>query len=185
MTKGKSDRLSPQPGPAAWHFPVVVEDIDEAGQHFELIADADIRAAVAKAANLRALPRLEARFDVTRLGADTAHVVGRVSATVGQTCVVTVEPLENEVEEAVDMRFVVPQPAVLKDGEPEPKRRDVKWSDPEPLIGGIVDLGAIAAEFLILGLDPYPRKAGAVFEPPADIKPEEGPFAALGKLAKG
>ena len=28
------------------------------------------------------------------------------------------------------------------------------------LVGGTVDLGAIATEFLILGLDPYPRKTG-------------------------
>jgi hypothetical protein len=37
---------------------------------------------------------------------------------------------------------------------------------------------------LILGLDPYPRKPGAVFEAPQDAKREQGPFAALGRLAK-
>ena len=64
------------------------------------------------------------------------------------------------------------------------KPRDVKWGDPEPLIDGIVDLGALATEFLILGLEPYPRKPDAVFEPPQDAAPEPGPFAALAKLAK-
>ena len=33
---------------------------------------------------------------------------------------------------------------------------------PETLHGGVVDLGAVATEFLILGIDPYPRKPGAV-----------------------
>jgi hypothetical protein len=61
----------------------------------------------------------------------------------------------------------------------------VKWGDPEPLIGGSVDLGALATEFLILGIDPYPRKPGAIFEPPQDRMPDEGPFAALSKLTKG
>ena len=52
-----------------------------------------------------------------------------------------------------------------------------------PLIGGAVDLGALAVEFLMLGLDPYPRKPGAVFEePPQDRKAEAGAFAALAKL---
>ena len=60
----------------------------------------------------------------------------------------------------------------------------MKWNDPEPLIGGVVDLGALATEFLILGLDPYPRKPGAVFEPPQDREPQGGPFAALAKLTK-
>jgi hypothetical protein len=49
----------------------------------------------------------------------------------------------------------------------------------------VVDLGALATEFLILGLDPYPRKAGAVFQPPARAQPDESPFAALAKLKKG
>ncbi len=42
-------------------------------------------------------------------------------------------------------------------------RRD---EPPEPLVGGTVDLGAIATEFLILGIDPYPRKPGAEFDAP-------------------
>ena len=56
--------------------------------------------------------------------------------------------------------------------------------DAEPLIGGTVDLGALAAEFLILGIDPYPRKPGALFQPPPDAKPDQGPFAALAALKK-
>ena len=76
--------------------------------------------------------------------------------------------------------------AAVPDGEEtEAKPRDVKWDDPEPLVGGSVDLGAFATEFLMLGLDPYPRKPGAIFEPPQDRKPDEGPFAALSKLTKG
>ena len=49
------------------------------------------------------MPRLEATFDVTRLSSNGLHVVGRVSATVGQVCVVTLDPIENEVEEMVDL----------------------------------------------------------------------------------
>ena len=79
--------------PAPWQVPVAVEDIAETGQHFDLIADAGVRAAVAGVAGLRDLPRFEATFDVTRRGAGGLHVTGTVSATVGQNCVVTLEPL--------------------------------------------------------------------------------------------
>jgi hypothetical protein len=51
------------------------------------------------------------------------------------------------------------------------------------LLDGAIDLGALAIEFLILGIDPYPRKPGAKFEPPQDLKPDPGPFAALAGLA--
>ena len=39
-----------------------------------------------------------------------------------------------------------------------------------------VDLGAIATEFLILGIDPYPRKAGAEFAP---VKADDGARAPI------
>jgi hypothetical protein len=188
--------------PAPWHVPVALEDIAETGQHFDLVADKDVRAAVARIAGLRDLPRLEANFDVTRHGASALRVAGRVSATVGQNCVVTLEPLVNGVEEEVDLMFAPPQPAKPKTGEAEASEQtaakvwsdkawfDKAWSDtargePEPLIGGVVDLGALATEFVILGLDPYPRKSGAVFEPPQDVRPDGGPFAALARLTKG
>jgi hypothetical protein len=172
---------SPDSAPP-WHIPVAIEEIGEAGQHFDLIADAPARAAIAKLAALRDLPRFEANFDVTRRGRGL-HVVGSISATVGQNCVVTLEPLANEVEEAIDLVFETRQ-TVAEGAENEGQRNDAKWNEPEPLVGGVVDLGALATEFLILGLDPYPRKPGAVFEPPQDVNRDQGPFAALGRLAK-
>lgn len=180
-------KVNAEKSPAApWQVPVAVDDIAETGRHFDLIADAAVRAAVARIAGLRDLSRLEARFDVSRRGAEGLHVAGVVSATVGQNCVVTLEPLTNEVEEAVDLVFVPQRTPAPHDGEAKPRdvKRDVKWGDPEPLIEEIVDLGALATEFLIVGLDPYPRKPDAVFEPPQDAAPDAGPFAALGKLAK-
>jgi Large ribosomal RNA subunit accumulation protein YceD len=167
-----------------WRIPVAVEEIADTGQRFDLVADAAVRAAVAKVAGLRDLPRFEASFDVTRRGSGGLHVTGKVSATVGQNCVVTLEPLANEVEERVDLLFEPSSTARATEGKAEPRRRDVKLDDPEPLIGGIVDLGVLATEFLILGLDPYPRKPGAVFEQPHQGKQDSGPFAALAQLAK-
>jgi cytochrome b pre-mRNA-processing protein 3 len=168
---------------APWHVPVAAEEIAETGQHFDLVADAAARAAVAKVAGLRDLPRFEANFDVSRRGGGGLHVVGSISATVGQNCVVTLEPLANEVEETINLVFE-PAQSVAEGADNDGQAHGVNWDDPEPLVGGVVDLGALATEFLILGLDPYPRKPGAVFEPPQDGKRDQGPFAALGRLAK-
>lgn len=179
MREYRSEKYTPTP----WHVPVAVEDLADTGEHFDLVADAQVRAALARIAGLRDLPRLEANFDVRRHGAGGLHVAGRVSATVGQACVVTLEPLANEVEEAVDLLFVPPPAAQRESGETD--ARSESSDEAEPLIGGLIDLGALATEFLILGLDPYPRKPGAVFQPPPDAKPDEGPFAALATLKKG
>jgi hypothetical protein len=183
MTERRSHKSAAVPAAAPWHVPVEVEDVPETGQHFDLVADETMRAAVARVAGLRELARLQANFDVTRRGAGGLHVAGLVSASVGQNCVVTLEPLANEVEEAVDLLFLPRREPVPEEGG-ETVPRDVKWSDPEPLVDGVVDLGALATEFLILGLDPYPRKPGAVFQPPPDQTPADSPFAALAKLAK-
>jgi hypothetical protein len=171
-----------KPPAPPWQVPVAAADIPDTGQHFDLVPDAGVRAAVARLAGVRDLPRLQASFDVKRHGAGGLRVAGTVSATVGQNCVVTLEPLTNEVEEAVDLVFAPQQAPAQEEGESEP--REPKWGDPEPLIGGTVDLGALAVEFLILGIDPYPRKPDAVFDPPQSRTAEEGPFAALAKLSK-
>ena len=168
---------------APWHVPVAVEDIAEDGQHFALVADPNVRADIARIAGLRDLPRLEADFSLTRQGGGV-HVIGRVSATAGQNCVVSLEPLANEIEEDVDLLFIPKTAAEVSAAEAETDRTDSKLDGPEPLVGGVVDLGAIATEFLILGLDPYPRKAGVVFEPPQDLTPDGGPFAALAGWSK-
>lgn len=185
MLDHKSERLSFSP----WRVPVTVADVPEDGQSFVLEPDAETRTAIAEAAGLRDLPQLVATFDVTRQGAGGLHVVGRVCATAGQTCVVTLEPMLNPIEENVDLLFMpqadLPGPLADREQERAHAPAGAKWNDPEPLVGGIIDLGALATEFLILGLDPYPRKPGAVFEPPHQRTSDDGPFAALAGWSKG
>jgi hypothetical protein len=167
-----------------WSVPVAVHEVPVSGRHFELAADEATRAAIAKSAGLRALPRLEAAFDVSRHGAEGLQVVGRVGATVGQVCVVTLDPIENEVEETVDLVFVPGATSAPDDAAGRVAVVEVADEAPEPLLGDTVDLGAIATEFLILGIDPYPRKPGAVFQAPPVEDAAEHPFAALAALRR-
>ena len=165
-----------------WSVPVAVEDIPDSGLHVAIDAPAAARAELAELAGLRDLPQLSAVFDLTRQGAGV-QVSGQVSARVGQTCVVTLEPIESVVAEAVDLKFA---PASGTGAEPKSARKRPLGGDepPEPLFNGRLDLGALATEFLILGIDPYPRKAGAEFAPPKLEDPGEHPFAALESLKK-
>jgi hypothetical protein len=182
MREDKSDKSAAAP----WRVPVAVQDVAEDGQHLTLVADAQTRAAVARIAGLRDLPRLEANFELTRQGAGGLRVTGRVSATAGQNCVVTLEPLTAEVDEDVDVLFMPPAAMAADDaGQAVRSHGKVKWDDPEPLNDGVVDLGALATEFLILGLDPYPRKSGVVFQSSPELEPDGGPFAALATRTRG
>jgi uncharacterized metal-binding protein YceD (DUF177 family) len=165
-----------------WHVPVRLEDVPEAGLHLDLVADEHVRAGLARLASVVDMPRLEAVLDVVRHG-NGLRATGKVSATVGQICVVTLESLQNEVDEPIDVIFAPPSAAEAAAEEEDPGEFVDADEVPEVLSDGVADLGALAAEFLLLGIDPYPRKPGAAFAPPV----EQGggnvsPFAALDRL---
>jgi hypothetical protein len=165
-----------------WSMPVAVDEIPDTGLHMEIEAVPEIRAAIAKLAGVHDVAALSAVFDLARHGAGV-HVTGRVRARVGQTCVVTLDPVENEIDEAVDVRFIPGADAGTAAGHGGHAPADDE-EPPETLVGGTVDLGQLATEFLVLGIDPYPRKPGAEFTPPAAEEPGERPFAALEALKK-
>ena len=74
-----------------------------------------------------------------------------------------------------------PLPAKDDDGE---DAGAIGFDDPEPLEGNAIDLGVIATEFLLVGIDPYPRKPDATFESPTKADESEHPFAKLAVLKK-
>jgi hypothetical protein len=178
--------------------PVRLEDVPDTGLHLALVADAQVRAGLAAIGGVTGMPRLEVALDVLRHG-NGLRVTGRVSATVEQTCVVTLEPVENEVDEPIDVVFAPPaavSAAARKDlvhdkdlveemaADAAQGFGDAASGEPPEVLSadGIADVGAIAAEFLLLGIDPYPRKPGAEFRPPAEQGATISPFAALAKL---
>lgn len=166
-----------------WSVPVAVEDIPETGLHLEIEAPDDIRAAIAELAGLREVQQLSAVFDLARRGAGV-QVDGQITGQVGQTCVVTLEPIENDVVETVDLRFIPQAETADEDLAAAALAGSDDEEQPEPLVGGKIDLGELVTEFLMLGLDPYPRKPGAEFAPPKVEDAGAHPFAALEALKK-
>jgi uncharacterized metal-binding protein YceD (DUF177 family) len=171
--------------PDPWRVPVVVAQIPETGLHRDIEADQAVRDAVADVGGLREVRLVQASFDVTPQRGGRFHVAGHVRARIGQTCVVTLEELENEIDEPVDLVFAppeqIPQMADLVD---EAEEDDEEVPDPpEPIENGMIDLGRVATDALFLAVDPYPRKPGAVFEPVVEaVDPDDHPFAALKAL---
>jgi hypothetical protein len=168
-----------------WSRKISVEEVPEAGLHVDLEADEATRAAIANAAGLRDLPRLAASLDLSRQGRGGLRVDGEMSATVGQTCVVSLEPIESEISEPIDLVFTPSAGATLADESGEATMRFGDVEPPEPLVGGEVDLGALVTEFLMLGIDPYPRKEDVEFDAPRQDDASAHPFAALAALKKG
>src|ERR1700744_6072365 len=150
-----------------WRIFIPVERIPDTGLHRELEADEPTRAAMAGIAGVREIAYVRAAFDLKPRSDGQVHVTGRVQARVGQNCVVTLEPLESDIDEEVDLTFA-PQEQIPEIDEPEDDDDDsaTDMTDAfEPIENGMIDLGRLASDMLYLAIDPYPRKEGAVFEP--------------------
>jgi hypothetical protein len=177
--------INRQDRPDPWRSPVTVAQIPDGGLHRELDADEAQRKAMAELAGVREVISAHASLDVTPKSGGRFHVAGVVRARIGQTCVVTLEEIENDIDEPVDLIFAppeqIPEMAALVD---EAEASDEEVPDPpEPIENGVIDLGRVATDALFLAVDPYPRKGGAVFEPVVEAAdPEDHPFAALRAL---
>lgn len=166
-----------------WSHPLAVADIPDEGEDLTLVPDDETRAALARFSNVVAVPKLSAQLHLQPDGAGGAVVTGELDATVRQTCVVSLEPFDNKVHEEIALRFAPEGAAAAKAA----ADIDMEEADPSDAIrNGVIDLGAMVSEFLVLGIDPYPKKPGAVFTPPesAGSEGENKPFAALAKLKK-
>ena len=171
--------------PDPWSARVAVEKIPDTGLHRDLQADQTARDGMAELAALREILSANASLDVTPVGGGRFRVVGRVQARIGQTCVVTLDPIENDIDEAIDLIFAPPeQIPELADLVDDAAESDTEIPDPpEPIENGVIDLGRVATDALFLAVDPYPRKPDVVFDPPVVADdPEDHPFAALKAL---
>ena len=168
-----------------WRAFVMVTQIPDDGLHRDIEADQAARDAMAEAAGLREISSARAAFDLAPASGGRVHVTGRVQARIGQTCVVTLDPIENEIDEAVDLMFAPSEQLsqFAEATEDAADGADESADPPEPIENGVIDLGRLATDMLYLAIDPYPRKTGAVFEAQvAAADPDDHPFAALRAL---
>jgi uncharacterized metal-binding protein YceD (DUF177 family) len=141
-------------------FSLVVRpsEIGPEGVTYALEASAEERAALARRFGLVAIEAfcVALRLEWLR-GHRFLRMWGRFEAAVVQSCVVTLEPVHNRVDEPVEILFTV-DPAAAAGGGHEVT---VELDDVEPLEGDRLDIGEVVAEELLLALDPYPRAPGA------------------------
>ncbi len=153
-----------------FHRPFAVSAVGARGADVTVEANQAERAALATRFGLPAIEALTCRFRLAALPGSAVAAECRLQARIVQACVVSLEPFESAIDEAFSLRFV--DEARLSDA------LDPEGDDEIAVVGGLIDLGEAAAEQLALGLDPYPRRPGAVLDE-AEQTPLAGPFAAL------
>ncbi len=158
------------------------------GERIDLSASDSEREAIARDLGLVSLTKLDAHAILERTGEDV-RATGRVQAALKQACVVTGATVAAHVDEPFDLRFVPGAHDLAADSEIElgAEDCDVVFHD-----GAVIDLGQAVVDTLALGIDPFPRSAGAdaaLKEAGIMTEAESSPFAALaalkGKLDSG
>jgi len=155
---------------------VRVDAIPKDGLQQVIEASETERDALAKLTGLEAVRGLTGTFTLSRDGRGTIEVRGEVRAEVTQTCIVSLDPFDCRPRRdgrcafcSAGRRAPCPPPIVEPSRRLTPQWRERGTIPPDPIVDGKIDLGALAVEFMILGLDPYPRKPGVDF---ADPSPE-------------
>lgn len=179
---------SPTPAAPPLSRPLDIATVGDAGLRQRVLASEAEREALAALDGLVAIESLTGDLKVRREGRFGLHVTGTVEARIRQTCVVTLEDFDTDVVEPVDLHFLT-EAEIAAEAARRAKVQPIAGGEepfddlPDPIVHGRIDLGAITAEFLALGLDPYPKKPGTSFVEQSlghDIK--LSPFAALGRL---
>lgn len=154
---------------------------------FDLAPDAAELATIAADLGLLGLRKLRLRGTLTAEGRADWRLQAELGATVTQSCVVTLDPVQTRLDEKITRRF---SPDAALDL-PEPGAEiEIPEDDTLEPLGSEIDLGLVMTEALALALPPYPRSAGAELgsltvaqEGVAPMQDEETkPFAALARL---
>lgn len=164
--------------------PLRIDEIKD-GVSGSIEATAAEMAAIANLLDLKGLEDLAMTYRLFRAGAGRLRLKGELKAKVTQTCIVSLEPVQSELDVPVEAEFW-PSEMIAAHKESEEEQGGALIADwPEPISDGKIDLGPFVYETLATSLDPYPKKEGVSFEwsqGAEQPRSEAGtsPFAALG-----
>lgn len=180
-----ASKTNPRPTDKVFSHPVNVEEVPEEGLDLAISADAATRQALAAVDGLAGIDRLEADFHIARRSLAEFNVSGTLRARVTQICVLSLEPFDTDIVQEIDVDFAPPPAAraATRTATLFGSQGTLARDPPDAIVDGMIDVGALAAEFLALGLDPYPKKPGAEFAPVTVAEErDERPFDVLKKL---
>jgi uncharacterized metal-binding protein YceD (DUF177 family) len=142
----------------------------------EVEANETERAALARRFGLVSLDSLAASVELVRERGGTILLTAEFAAVFVQECVVTLDPVPGSVAERFALRYGPPEMETDADRDDEPAF--------EPLLGEAIDIGEAVAQEFSLSLPPFPRADDAIVAVDASENADDGPLAALGRLAR-
>lgn len=169
---------------ALFSRPILVGDVPPGGREYRIEAEAGELPRLADQLGIPEVRSLSAEVFVRPVPGRSYSVRGRLAGDVVQTCVVTLDPVVQRVEEEIDLTLMRAEDLDVKNHRKDDLVDALETEGPDLFENGRIDLGVIAAEHLALGLDPYPRKPGTDFAAHVEDRSDESesPFAKLARL---
>ncbi|WP_020398835.1 YceD family protein [Kordiimonas gwangyangensis] len=172
-------------------FMLPVQEVERDGRSYRLEASEAELAALAERFNLIEFGSLKADIEVKDRGAEQGiFVTGTLDAAFTQRCIVSLEPVAEEMSTSFELMLVDEATADRMDAE------EVYLDDDAPeydaLEGDMIPLGEIVAQTVSINMNPYPRAEDAELnvgnKKNISVNEEElkkpNPFAVLDKLRK-
>ncbi len=158
-----------------------VTEIPDAGLRQSREATESECARIAEVLDIIACRRLTSDFTIRATGKGHYRLAGKVTADVTQSCVVTVEPVQQVATGDFDVEF---WPAGALPDVTADEIEALSAAEIEPIEHGRIDVGRIVFETVSASLDPFPRKPGVEFDSAQGTAGGAtiSPFAALKKL---
>lgn len=157
-------------GNAEWSYQVDVEKLSSEPKTFTFEADERQRIDLARRMAIVSVESAQAVVTLQKIGGGTIHAMGTVRADLTQSCVVSLAPVPDHVEDEFEGWYGDKAASAVSFAKARTER-DVKKgqteievleesSDPESIVGGKIDIGELATQYLSLALNPYPRAEG-------------------------
>jgi uncharacterized metal-binding protein YceD (DUF177 family) len=145
-----------------------LDRLARAGTALEIVASDGECRALTKRFGFLGLQGFTARVTVDLQLGDQVVVEGRLRGKIVQACVLSLEPVTQELDDAFRIVF---KKDLAEERDPDSGEAvfNAQVDAPEPLTGNMLDVGEIVAEQLSLAAEPYPRRAGVKLE---DILPK-------------
>lgn len=167
-----------------FHRPQTLSALPDAGLDVTIEAKPAEMPGLADFLDVESVFFVRAVLHLVRWRREGVRVTGTIIAHLRQSCVVTLEPVDANLNLTLDRKFL-PNAMLARDADPHEHVINPNGEDPPDPLPHSLDLGEMVAEELALNVDPYPRRPGVEVDEPVEIAPigPESPFGALKDLA--
>lgn len=173
-------------GATEWSVPIDVTKLSADPKTFHIEASDDERLDLAHRMGIVSVESAVADVTLQMGRGKIIHAIATLRAVVTQACVVSLAPVTEHIEEQFEGWFGGDDSAVSfarakSDREAKKSGMEVEILeesvDPEPIVGGKIDIGEFVTQNLCLALNPYPHAPGVQHDMGVDSR-EQAPEGA-------